>query len=295
LGPVRTTRRRFLRAGLSLAGGVFLGLGGYATLYEPNEITLERVDLELPRLPPAFDGLKIAQLSDLHYKPFTGKRQIGAAVEQVNRLQPDLVFLTGDFVTAPLWGSTHAAASHIGPCARLLAPLRARSGVFAVLGNHDVEVDARFISESLAAQQIRVLRNESHPLERESTRLWIAGLDDCLFGRPNLDHALARIPRDEFTILLVHEPDFADQAMDYPVDLQISGHSHGGQVRFPLVGAPYLPAMARKYPWGLYRVGKLHLYSNRGIGAIGLPVRFGSPPEVTLLTLRTGNGGQRGS
>ena len=286
MGPARTTRRQFLRAALGVGGAAVLGTGIYSTLYEPFELKVERISLAFPRLPREFDGLKIAQLSDLHYKPFTEEGQIRAAVQQCNRLNPDLVVITGDFITAPLWGSSAPQVRHAEVCARILSGLRAPWGVFAALGNHDLAVDAYGISEILRAQHLRVVRNSAQPVERNGARIWLAGLDDCLYGKPDLHRTLAHVPSNEFTALLVHEPDVADQARSYPVDLQISGHSHGGQVRLPWLGAPYLPPLARKYPWGLYRVGRLVLYSNRGIGTIGLPVRLNAPPEVTLFTLR---------
>lgn len=133
------------------------------------------------------------------------------------------------------------------------------------------------------------MRNYFLHVERAGARLWIAGVDDVLGGKARLSQSLQAIPRDETTVLLVHEPDYADLVRGYPVDLQLSGHSHGGQVRFPLVGAPVLPRLARKYPWGLRQLGSLTLYTNRGIGTTSLPARLNSAPEVTLLTLRSGS------
>src|SRR5262249_34591136 len=118
------------------------------------------------------------------------------------------------------------------------------------------------------------------------SRLWLAGVDDVIEGKPDMDRTLRGIPGNEAVILLAHEPDFADQVVQYPVDLQLSGHSHGGQVRIPLIGAPYLPELGRKYPWGLRRIGRLTLYTNVGIGTIRVPFRWNCPPEITLITLR---------
>jgi predicted MPP superfamily phosphohydrolase len=124
------------------------------------------------------------------------------------------------------------------------------------------------------------------PLEQAGARLWLCGVDDVIEGRPNLDVTLKGIPPNEPVVLLLHEPDAADHVAKYPVDLQLSGHSHGGQVRLPFVGAPFLPDLARKYPWGLRRIGRLTLYTNIGLGTIRVPVRFHCPPEITLFTLR---------
>ena len=285
MGSPRPNRRTFLRVGLTAGTAGIIGIGGYSWLIEPYEVTVERVRVASPRLPEAFHGLKIAQLSDLHYGPYTGEREIGAAVQRCNGLSPDLIVLTGDFVTSKLWGVSTSNLANAEKCARILERLHAPLGVFACLGNHDLGVDAYGITQILGGHRIQVVRNSVQPVERHGARLWMAGLDDCLYGIPDPDRTLAQVPRGEFTILLVHEPDIADQMIAYPVDLQLSGHSHGGQVRLPWLGAPYLPPMARKYPWGLHRISRLQLYSNRGIGTIGLPIRFNDPPEVTLLTL----------
>jgi uncharacterized protein len=173
-------------------------------------------------------------------------------------------------------------------CAYILRELHAPLGIFAVLGNHDHGRNPQLIARVLDANGITVLRNFGLYVERAGARLWIAGVDDALGGGANLDLALRGIPQDEATVLLAHEPDYADAVRGYPVDLQLSGHSHGGQVRLPLVGAPFLPRLARKYPWGLRQLGSLTLYTNRGIGTTFLPVRLNCPPEVTLLTLRSG-------
>jgi hypothetical protein len=160
-------------------------------------------------------------------------------------------------------------------------------GVFAVLGNHD-QCAPQFIARCLEEQGIAVLRNYPLHVERAGARLWIAGVDDVLDGKPRLDSTLQTIPRGEATLLLAHEPDFADVVSGYPVDLQLSGHSHGGQVKLPWLRPLYLPQLGRKYPWGLRQLGSLSLYTNRGLGTIFLPVRFNAPPEATLLTLHSG-------
>ena len=167
-------------------------------------------------------------------------------IDIINALQPDLVVITGDFVTSRGIGShlvdvqaLKAAAKMIEPCGRLLSRIRASSGTLAVLGNHDVECDTSHIIEVLESRKISVLRNRSVPLERNGKRLWLSGVDDFLCGKPNLEMALKGIPADEAVVLLAHEPDPADYVANYPVDLQLSGHSHGGQVRIPLVGAPF--------------------------------------------------------
>lgn len=292
MGAAPPNRRQFLRAALAGAvGGPLLGLGGYSWQIEPNEVTVEQLEIPIAGLPDAFDGFRIVQLSDLHYGPYTGEREISAAVRQANDLQPDLTLLTGDFVTSPTLDkgtATRRILEHASKCARLLAGLHATRGVLACLGNHDVSVDADAIAETLNSAGIPVLSNSSRRVERDGARLWVAGVDDALYGHPDMEKALAGIPAKGTVILLAHEPDYADVAARSPIALQLSGHSHGGQIRLPFIGAPYLPPLARKYPFGHYRVGNMDLYTNRGIGTIVLPLRFNAPPEVTLITVRAG-------
>jgi predicted MPP superfamily phosphohydrolase len=212
-------------------------------------------------------------------------------MEMVNGLGADMVVLTGDFVTVSLAVgyvvTGKQCAKPAEPCAKLLSGLRSKFGSIAVLGNHDVGSDATFVTDALRSHGIALLRNESHPVEVEGSRLWFCGLDS-LDAFPKLEVALRVVPENEPVVLLVHEPDFADEAARYPVDLQLSGHSHGGQIWFPGIGAPWLPEHARKYPRGRYRVGPLVLYTNVGLGTIRVPVRLNCTPEVTLFTLRSG-------
>lgn len=257
-----------------------------ALLWEPQHPVARHVEIYLKRLPEAFDGFRIAQISDLHFGPFLGKAGVERALQIAESFQPDLVALTGDFVSHPFGednGPTGAA--YAGPCADVLA--RCKTGrLVAILGNHDHWNGADIVAALLKSRGIDVLRNASLPIERDNSRLWIAGIDDAYVQAADMTRTLGGIPSSEATILLAHEPDFADVAARYSVDLQLSGHSHGGQVRLPGIGALILPAMAEKYSKGLYRIGNLQLYTNVGIGVIDPPVRFLCPPEVTLFTLR---------
>ena len=290
------TRRKFLKVTATLAGTGALAVAADSTLFEPLRPRLVRMEISLSRLPAAFDGLTIAQLSDFHYDDYSTVFPIRKAIEMVNRLHPDLVVLTGDFVTIPAFSdylhNAKSAGNAADPCADLLSGLQARLGKFAILGNHDSDSDPPRVINALQSRGMQVLRNHSIPLEQEGKRLWLAGIDDALVGKPDIGTTLRGIPADESVILLAHEPDYADEAAKHSVDLQLSGHSHGGQVRFPLVGAPFLPELARKYPWGLHQIGPLTLYTNIGLGTIRMPVRFNCPPEVTLFTLRSGSEGE---
>lgn len=259
---------------------------------EPDHPRLERVEIRLEKLPSSLDGFTIAQLSDFHYDPYFSITPIQAAIRMVNELKPDLIALTGDFVTMPLFESrrhlnrqAHAAAD---PCAELLRYLGAPHGVFAVLGNHDNSYGPEGVTESLQARGISVLRNRCVAIEKDGRRFWLAGVEDVLGWKADLNKALRGVASGEATVLLCHEPDFADVACRHDIGLQISGHSHGGQVRLPVAGALYLPPLGKKYPWGLRRLGSMQLYTNCGIGTVNLPIRLNCPPEVTLFTLRSG-------
>jgi len=246
--------------------------------------------MPLRRLPQEFDGFTIAQLSDFHYEGRISEAPIRKATDVVNALRPDLIVLTGDFVTIPIFLYHHkgasAAARNAEPCVQMLQELRAAMGKFAILGNHDAASDSARVTGALRAGGIPVLLNRSVPIERGGARIWLAGIDDALDGQPDLGTAIANIPSRETTILLAHEPDFADDVAGANVDLQLSGHSHGGQIWLPGIGAPWLPPMGKRYPRGIYEFGNLMLYTNLGIGTIRAPIRLNCPPEVTLITLR---------
>jgi predicted MPP superfamily phosphohydrolase len=178
------------------------------------------------------------------------------------------------------------AADEAEPCGAILNKLRAEFGVMSVIGNHDGNTDPDRVKQILRAEGLPVMYDEHKAIERDGKRIWIVGLDDNP-DETDLRPALKGIPADECVVVLAHEPDVADFISRYPVDLQLSGHSHGGQVRLPLIGPAYLPPLGRKYPQGLRMVGPLTLYTNVGIGTMGLPVRLNCPPEVTLLTLHS--------
>lgn len=198
-----------------------------------------------------------------------------------NALRPDLVVLLGDYVD-----STVEAIHDLTPA---LSSLDARLGVFGILGNHDHWKGARIVQEAMERAGISILKNSGITLAYGGAELFLAGLDSAWAGHPDLSATLARRREGVPTVLLAHEPDFADTAAaDGRVALQLSGHSHGGQVRFPLIGALRLPSWGRRYDHGQYRVRDMALYTNRGIGMVGVPVRFNCPPEITEVTLCEG-------
>jgi uncharacterized protein len=283
------SRRQFGKLALKTGAGMALlgALDGF--IIEPHfRMAAERIDIKLARLPAEFDGFRIAQLTDIHFGPNVGRKQVQKCIQMVRSFNPDLVVLTGDFVTHSMFSSNRKAEAKMAePCADALIEFKEAPQI-AILGNHDHWTDAGIVHGALAERGITVLRNASTPVERGGKRLWIAGVEDAYEGEANLSAAIARIPADEATILLAHEPDYADFVSHSEVDLQLSGHSHGGQVSIPGIGPLILPRLGRKYHTGHYCIGPLQLYTSRGVGVINPPVRFNCPPEVTLITLKSG-------
>jgi len=281
------TRRRFIR--LAATAGV-AALAADTTLLEPNRPRIVRQEIALRRWPARLEGFTIALLSDFHYDPYFSVHPLRSSIAMVNGLHAEMIVLTGDFVSSPLFGDPAAGAAAAEPCAQLLRQMQAPHGSWAVMGNHDCFTDPDRVTSALRAQGIQVLVNQSVPIERDGARFWLSGVDDVLVGTADLDATLHNIHTDDAVVLLAHEPDYADHVARHPIDLQLSGHSHGGQVRPPFVRPLYLPELARKYIWGLYKIGGLTLYTNPGLGTVGVPVRWNCPPEITLLTLRRSAG-----
>jgi predicted MPP superfamily phosphohydrolase len=259
-----------------------IGSGVYARFGAIHRFVIERRTLRVPGLPAALDGVRIAQLSDLHIEPVIGAATIERAVAAVNALEPDLVALTGDFITD--------RADAIDDLAPLLAELRPRVATVASLGNHDVWHGAPRIRRTLEAHGIPVLVNEGETVRVDGEALYLLGLDSGWGGGPDMERSMAAHPPDAPVVALVHEPDLIDGvAHDRRVTLQLSGHSHGGQIRLPGLGAPVLPYLGRRYDQGLYRVGDTWLYTSRGLGVGGVPIRVNCPPEIAEITLIRGD------
>jgi uncharacterized protein len=282
------SRRKFLGISVASAAAI-VAADGFG--WEPLHPVAVYLELPFPHWPAALDGFRIVQLSDLHYDPMFGVAPIKAAIRLANEQSPDVVALTGDFVTLPFIENRRTrarTAEQSEPCAQLLKSLRSKYGSLGVLGNHDEFSFPDTVTKHLEAQGIQVLRNRAIPIEHNGARLFLAGVNDVLGGDADLDTALRGINSTEPIVLLAHEPDFAEATARYPIGLQLSGHSHGGQVRIPYVWPLFLPPLSEKYPKGLYSLGELLLYTNVGVGTIHLPVRWNCPPEVTVITLRCG-------
>ena len=248
-----------------------------AAMTEPYLLKVEQQTIGLRRLPHAFDGLRIVHLSDIHHSPFTGREQIERAVEMANSLKPDIVALTGDYLSHE--------REYAAPCAEMLGRLRARWGVYAVLGNHDNWVDAPLITDLFRAEGIRMLVNEGMRFEQRGASFWLAGVDDTMVGLEDLPLALAGSSANEMKLLLAHNPVILRRAARAGVDLVLSGHTHGGQVTWRSERSAS-GKVRRRILRGLGQHGDTQIYVTRGLGTVVLPLRYGCLPEVSLLELR---------
>lgn len=262
---------------IALLGTVGAVGATYSTVVEPRCPVLERVTVRLPSLPPALDGLRIGQMGDMHLGFPHGHVNTQWAVNAMRMEQPDVLVLTGDFVSF-----THTIPDLPDLFRSLTAPL----GVYAVPGNHDHWEGLNAIRSHLEPLGITFLMNENRCLRWHGGELWLAGIDDMWYGIPDIETALAGVPDGACTVLLSHAPDFADTARQYGVALQLSGHTHGGHLHLPLLGWFCVPFHGIRYISGLEQVGDMQLYVTRGLG--GAPLRMNCPPEATIITLRCG-------
>lgn len=286
------TRRGFIRF---FVLGVLSFIAGKGFINTRN-LEILKVMVRLENLPSAFDRLKICQITDIHAGPLVPQGLIRKGVDLIMANRPDLIVLTGDFVsgaTKILWTSYGGFKErHYNYCMKELSRLKAPYGVFAVLGNHDFwsgQEVALKIARGLEAIGVRVLRNESISIEKKNQHLYIVGVDDYWEGSYNLLEALKNVPEDACRILLSHNPDVNENIdnLNEHIDFIISGHTHGGQVVLPLVGALYIPSpFGQKYLAGLIRDQKRQTYVSRGLGLFFVPIRINSPPDVSILTLR---------
>lgn len=244
---------------------------------EANSLSLERVEITLKRLPRKLDGFKIIHLSDTHHSPFTGLEHIARAVKIANRLKPDIFLLTGDYVSHE--------REYIAPVAAVLGGLKARYGVHACLGNHDHWTDAGLVTHLFRGEGINVLVNEGFRFEARGASFWIAGVDDYMVGKTDVPAALLGSYPDEMKLLLAHNPIIFREAARYGVDLTLSGHTHGGQIKIRDEEKRILPK--RKLKAGLHTRRNSQVYITRGIGTVVVPMRYQCPPEISLLELRT--------
>jgi len=248
---------------------------------------INHIDLVLPRLPAAFDGYRVVHLSDFHLGTWLTRPQLSEIVQSANNQLPDLILITGDFVTyRPEWFISDLAAE--------LSLLQPRDVTLAVLGNHDHWTDPKMIRDTLRECGIIELSNDVYPLTRDESTLYIAGIDDHMVGEDDLNLVLEKLHQNATSILLAHEPDFADISGETGAfDLQLSGHSHGGQIILPWSRPLYLPQYARKYYSGLNRVNGMYVFTTNGIGTAELQFRMNCRPEIAVFTIYSGKDSMR--
>ncbi|WP_163536659.1 metallophosphoesterase [Gracilibacillus sp. YIM 98692] len=282
-------RRTFLK---KIIGGMvtLLGLSGgtyyYAKELEPSMLDIHRITINSSNIPEGFEGFTILQFSDTHIGFHYTVEQMKELVKTMNNLEADIVVFTGDLVDNP---QSYEWDSRIGS---LLSNIQAKSGKYWIYGNHDHGgYGTDILKETFDQSGFELLRNSHRLLKSNNDRIMLAGIDDVMLGNPDVEKAIQNGDTNLFTILLSHEPDYADLIKNFPVDVQLSGHSHGGQVQIPFLGYIYTPYLAEKYVEGHYQIGEkpLQLYVSRGIGTTRLPYRFFCKPEITLYQLSSKN------
>jgi uncharacterized protein len=273
----KMTRRHFLS--WTGCAGIFGLAASYPIFIERYIVQTNTYRIPVPNLPPAFRGFRIIQLADLHYGFLVPLILIRNVIAQANRIERDLIVCTGDYVHEK---KTTGEIDAVWP---LLADLNAPSGVFSVLGNHDHWADTKR-SHDWLTQTGQDLRHKAMPITRNGSRLWLAGAGDLWEDHISLDRLLSGIPEADCRIVLAHNPDTADTGFSARVDLMISGHTHGGQVNIPLIGAPFLPVRNKTYSSGLKTSPRgTSVFISKGIGWTIIPVRFNCFPEIAVLEL----------
>ena len=268
------SRRTFMRLGMSTTAAILAASCGAQE--QVAMLSIEKITLPIADLSPEADGFKIVAMSDFHIRTNSDMALYESAVSMTNELEPDLVTLLGDYV--------NSSAKPIEDLSPLLGQIESRYGIYAAMGNHEYDSDPYSIMRSLEEHDIAILRNAGTVIG--NNLLYLAGLDDVWFEYHDLDKTLVDQPAGLPTVLMAHEPDVADEiSPSGKVALQLSGHSHGGQVRVPIYGAPVLPQLGEKYDMGLYQIEDMWLYTTRGVGTNNVPYRVNCPPEITEITL----------
>jgi len=273
------TRRRFLNSLVAAPLVAVSATAAYARLIEPYNYLVSQTDILIRDLPAAFEGFRITQLTDIHHSRILGLEEVRRVVNLAQQTKPDMFVLTGDYSTS--------YRRYIEPCAEALGALSAPEGVWAVLGNHDHYTDPELTTRALQRHHISVLNNAHTSLQRGPDKIQLSGIDDWSWNAADWTRAFTGLKTTTPTILLSHQPTVLDLEQTNNVSLILSGHTHGGQLSFPFLGAPArFTTSDLKYARGLFRRGDTQLYVSTGTGVIGLPLRFGVRPEIAVLRLR---------
>lgn len=278
----QANRRSLLAGGLI---GTLAALGVSATqAYQaryvlPYQPVLERVSITLPERHGHLAGLRIGFITDTHVGPFITPDDLQRAADLLLAESPDLYLFGGDYISE--------SPRFVGPTVERLSAIAASAplGGYGVLGNHDLHVAASKVTLAMAESGIHVLRNDATEIVTPRGALWLAGVDETLLGTPDAEHTFAQIPANQAILALWHEPVFAENAAHLGAFAQLSGHTHGGQVRIPFVGTIGLPVHGHRHVIGLNDADGMPVYTSRGVGIYRPPARLNCPPEVTLVTL----------
>ncbi|MFN8411942.1 MAG: metallophosphoesterase [Anaerolineales bacterium] len=284
----KLSRRDFLRILKSLFLSVFAintGMAFYELFSEPGWVEVKTLKIPLENLAKVFSGLRIVQISDLHMGGWMDRERLIHVLNMVKEQKPDLIVITGDFVFGHAWSDNLDIIAK--DFVQELSQITTEYPVFGVMGNHDHWTDVEKVRIMLQESGVVELRNDFRTLERDGEILHIAGVDDVSLNKQRLVVLYAVLPKTGPAILLAHEPDYADEtSKSGRFGLQLSGHSHGGQVVFPFIGPLVLPYLGRKYHTGLYKVREMWQYTNRGVGMTSPFVRFNCRPEITVIELQ---------
>lgn len=282
------SRRSFLKKGIKTFGVTAASLFGgyyYAKHLEPHWIETNSYTIKSPTIPIPFSGSKIVQFSDTHLGFHYDLSNLESIVKKIKALNPDIIVFTGDLMDEP---QTYQNPERIIP---ILQSLSAPLGKFAVYGNHDHGgYGTNLYGQIMKLSGFTLLQNDVTIIEKNGESFYLAGIDDAMLGKPDFQTIAAKIKNNTFKLMLSHAPDLADISSSFGFDFQLSGHSHGGQIQIPFIGALVKPPFAQKYFDGIYEINNgspLTVYVNRGLGTTRLPFRFLSRPEITQFTLQT--------
>jgi predicted MPP superfamily phosphohydrolase len=263
----------------ALAAAVPVAVCGYGVFVERNRYQARQVDIPVPGLAKDLDGLRIAQLTDIHYGAYLGKAELERAVAMANEWRAHVAVVTGDLISI--------RRDPVAECLRLLPALRAEAGVYGCLGNHEIIAGCEEFAEREGARLgLRFLRGRAEELRFGRAALNLAGVDYQRMQSPYLEGAGEMVRKDALNVLLSHNPDVFPVAAAQGWQVTLAGHTHGGQVNVELLGSQYnVMRFFTPYVYGLYREGTSSIYVSRGLGTVGAPIRLGAPPEVNLIRL----------
>ena len=255
----------------------------YSLLVEPYQIIIKNISVNINNKNDGLDKIKIIHITDLHVKKFGCLER--KLIDKINQLMPDILFVTGDFIKNN---------NGIGACAEIFKRIKPRYGIYGVLGNNDykkffvLQVDTDKLKKSLSDVGVKLLFNESYTVNIDGVHINILGIEDSMYGKPDISNIINKDTNGYTNILLSHSPSVIKYLNGYKPDLILAGHTHGGQVRFPFIEYLWTPLplnSPRKYSRGLFEVNKTKMYVNQGIGTNLFPMRFLCPPEISIIKL----------